>query len=1246
MKKISIVSERNEENNTYEIRTIVIFDDNKAPTVINYEGVQNLVAVANFAEENGYDILGNEGIKPAIEGGLIEIISKSNEKKMSELKAQILEEQLKYAPQDEKTEEEKMADAVDEKLEELKESQEEVEPEEGKITSETTSFEPIEQNRLEIGQEFRDLAEYLRLDLIRGNNALPPTGLKRIEELKADERVNGLEIARNNVLAAMERVNEIADPNSQEAINARRDLRDRKKEYEDLRARYRAELAEAIKNANKEEEVEEGKITPETTTFKPVEQNRLNLSEEDREFAEYLRLNILRAKKQLPPVGLKRIEELTEKNERVSALERARANVISAMDEVNSFEDKESSDAKLAEVRLEKRQAEYEKLHAEYRKQLAEAIRVATNLANEEENKEQLERNETLQEEPNKESEEENKYPTVDPKFKREVVRTTDDKKEEPTVREEENKYPTVDPRFKREEVRTTDDKKEEPTVREEKEENKYPAVDPRFKREVIRTADDKKEENKEYKPDFVLVPDKKEKKAEGVKPVKGEDKTIEVKHDDGKTETIKCKVSGKFKNFLKKAGAFVLGVAAALAAMTGIDALLNKRNKNNNTPVVPPVTTNTPAPAQGVNIVNNTQVTPIILAYCDEYNVPQATRIFLQQREVMEFLSNYKNADQLKEVISALAYGYEANILTTKDGNYRLDKDGNNYLTSFTHDFLCAKAVVNRYSSKQMMGIFGGSDISYEEMMNGFKNYVYTVQNYGMTAKQALPFQYLTNNNPKSTRMLNELQEKLITVNINRDNHTLTSDHTDDFIAKVFEIYVQNDQSLNVSEGAKTVGAALVDAFSAMQAQVSEGEALFLHKDMGLAKAGIHLGAMDGHFTIGYLDQEGYDFHSLYDVMNHGYGDKDETAARCLSAQQELLASITGMHTLMNSSADVARLELANALYQNLMTKYGDRVASGNITEALLNEILSFNPMLAEEVEAYRYATNNNGKEYVGFEETVNGVDRLLGISNRKENNYAALINARRNALYNFNYYTITSGKRYVGSSTTKTTTTGTKKESSSSGKGTVVKQETVTTTEQVTKAQMTRQEVEQVERQEQQLREQEQREHQQQEAKIEQTKEELRQGVKSGKTQEQLEVEAAQQGIELDPHYQEEMEAALREQAEGEAKRKQIEAEVAERNRQAEEEAARRAQEEAARQEAARLEQERLIRESMELDNPQEQAPAVDELDSTRTEEGETPYVPSAAIKDELSALRAAALQLDVDTDGLDIGPGPTLG
>ena len=125
MKKISIASEKNEENNTYEIKTIVIFDDNSAPRIINYEGIQNLIPVVSFAEQNGFKILDKDGIKPAIDAGLMEVISKSNEKKMAELKAEILQEQLKYAPKKEKTEQEIMEEAVGEKIQELKKEKKE-----------------------------------------------------------------------------------------------------------------------------------------------------------------------------------------------------------------------------------------------------------------------------------------------------------------------------------------------------------------------------------------------------------------------------------------------------------------------------------------------------------------------------------------------------------------------------------------------------------------------------------------------------------------------------------------------------------------------------------------------------------------------------------------------------------------------------------------------------------------------------------------------------------------------------------------------------------------------------------------------------------------------------------------------------------------------------------------------------------------------------------------------------------------
>jgi hypothetical protein len=196
------------------------------------------------------------------------------------------------------------------------------------------------------------------------------------------------------------------------------------------------------------------------------------------------------------------------------------------------------------------------------------------------------------------------------------------------------------------------------------------------------------------------------------------------------------------------------------------------------------------------------------------------------------------------------------------------------------------------------------------------------------------------------STTELNDLQDKLIIVNTNRDNHTLTSKHTDDFIEEVFNTYVLNDQSLNISEGAKTVGASLVSSYIFMQAQVSNGEALYLHEDRGLARAGINLAEVDGHFEFEYPDKTHFEFTSLFDVMNHGYGDVNETAHRCLSEQEQLLASIEKMQELYNLNVNNAKTNLEVALYREGMSEYATRLQQGEVSDELLDEILLVNPL------------------------------------------------------------------------------------------------------------------------------------------------------------------------------------------------------------------------------------------------------------------------------------------------------------
>jgi hypothetical protein len=206
------------------------------------------------------------------------------------------------------------------------------------------------------------------------------------------------------------------------------------------------------------------------------------------------------------------------------------------------------------------------------------------------------------------------------------------------------------------------------------------------------------------------------------------------------------------------------------------------------------------------------------------------------------------------------------------------------------------------------------------------------------------------------------------------------------------------------------------------------------------------------------------------------------------------------------------------------------------------------------------------------------------------------------------------------------------------------------------------------------------EEEEHAQQQEVIEEGVTELRQGVEEGMTQEQLEEIAEEHGIELDPHYQEEMSSALEEQRIGEEHRVQIEQDVETHNTEAEAEAERRRREEEEAQAEALRQQEALIAESQSADEaeitedseqvpppapepeplPQpkpepdpveEDHPEVDQTDSDRVDEtaGEEPYTEDqvASNRSDLEELRMMALALDVDENelGLDDYTGPRM-
>ena len=1258
MKKIFIVTKKNEEKSTYESKTIVIFDDNKAPRIINYASDEDLLPVVNAAEENGFDILGQNGIKPAIESGLIQIVSFADKKAIDDLKANILKEEIKYLDFKEEVKEE----IKKEIKEEISETEEE-----NKITAKTTMFKPVVSN-VDLPIDEREYADYLRLNILRSKNQIDKAGLSKIEQMtKYNEKVAEMEKARKDVIEANDKVKTLTRFNSSSLSGAIEDLNKKQKAYDDLAEKFRNELSEAIKKYTNSDVV----------VSKDVEDKKKVLSLENREVSVP---SIKEEKVEMPTVEpvLKNeteevpvIEEPTKKEvvelpavvapveEKVEEAAKETPATVIPVETVKSEGSALDVEEPEEEIKDEALEAIVEKLEAQKEAALGDGALdavVEEPKAEEEvielpieEKVEEISEDGALDVEEPK-AEEVVELPTTEEKVEEEVVELPIEEK----VEEEVVELPTTEEKVEEEVVELPIEEKEEVVElpveeKEEIEEENISVEDKKDSEEISgpkhfngeyveESVKHGKHEAKaeEEKPGYALKKVEKEVVAKGVNPETDEEYDVELED-----ETIKAKTTSKLKKFFKAVGYVITTAVIAAGVHLGLDHFFGRKNNNNinvfptektrlessksyfapyptptadatleptATPTLKPTATPTLEPtaeptaeptveptleptaeptaeptveptAKPVAPVLN--VSAVMANYVEAYNVPEATRNFLNQEEVLNFLSQYKNEDQLNEVLSALCYGYEANILTTKDGNFRMTEDGENYLTSFTHDFLCAKVVVNRYDARQMAAVFGGSNMSYEELINGFQSYTHTVRTYFMNAEEPLPFHYLTNNDKVATEELNKLQNKIIVVNQNRRLHTLTSTHTDDFISAVFDLYVVNDETLNMSEGAKTVGAAIVDAFCAMQAQVSNGEALYLHEDRGLAKAGINLADVDGHFTFEYPDKTHYEFTSLFDVMNHGYGDVNETAYRCLSQQEELLASLNAMQTLDLSNLNGAKETLMYSLYEEGLEGYAIAINNGNITDKLLDEILSVDPMLYDEVNAVKYSRDNKASNYVSFKETYEGVDRLLGISNRKTNNYSVLINNRRDSVMYYNDYTITSGKRY------------TKRPGGGYGRGgrpqneeTVTHvTETTTTTEKVEFEDLTPAEQTEALEQIEELKEQEEQEHQEQQEQIEETVAELQDGVAEGKTQEELEIIAEEGGITLDPDYQENMAEALEEQRQGEEKREQIEAEVEQHNKEEEEAARRREEEEKRKQDEERRKEEELIQKSEEI-------------------------------------------------------------
>ena len=996
-KKISIVNEYNQETKKWEIKQIVIFKEDGAPIISNFKGTNHLVTFVKIMEAKGYDIM-KDGLRKAINDGVVNVVSKSNDKEMSLLNAEILSEQIKY--------------------------QKEVKNEKKSVDE--------EKPRIKLTKEDVELAEYFRKEILRANGMLPPVGQKEIEELaKTNERVAALEEARKRL--------------SEGKLS--------KEEFEKIHNTYRDQLAAAIKNAQKEASKETTTEQAQKVEEPKKETKKIKLAKEDVELAEYFRKEILRDNGMLPPVGQKEIEELAKTNERVAALEKAR-------ELVNS--NKLSKEA-------------FQKLHDEYRLQLASAIKEASQKAEKEEveqakklPKEDAELIEYFRKEILRNN---GMLPPVGEKAIEELAKTNERVKNLENAKKmvankeiSEKTYEALRNAYRAqlaESIKRNSVNVEPTKAKVEPVKAKVSTVSPKVAPEYAKETFAPKVENKNEKVSAVSPKVTTDHVKETVKPsdVKSNDKVKtddnnkikinkekskkpvtaininETKNDDEiKTVPVgKEKFTVRVKKAWKKVVATVLAAAAVVGAALGIDKLI-KRNKNNsNITPIPTVTHNqnvtpAPTPAQVPVLVNT-----VMNNYCNEYNVPANTRAFLGQQKVLNFLSQYKNESQLREAISALCYGYEANLLIDKNGNFKVDDQGNLYLYSFTNDFLCAKAVVNNYTPEQMLAVFGNTDVTYEQIMDGFKEYWRTVRTYSTVATEKLPFRYLTNSDADATKALNGLFDKIIDVNVNRQNGTLTSEHTDNFIVAVDELFVQNDQGLKLTEGTKTIAAAIVDGYVAVQSQVANGEALYLHTDHGYAKAGINLKEVDGHFVIESEDKTAFEFTNLFDVVNHTYADANRYNSNCLREKEILLTNINEMHKLARETESNVRINFATLLYRNGMIDYANKVLDGNYSQDLLDRIENANPTLATEIDAFQRNLATAQSEYLPFDVTTNGIDELLGIKGLK-NNHIPFINKIREEALDANYTLVngkwyTDGKGYnrgwsgIGSTTTTTT-------------------------------------------------------------------------------------------------------------------------------------------------------------------------------------------------------------------------------
>ena len=1212
MNKITIIKGINKETGKNEIQRVVIFSDNAPVDFQEYERERHLLLIANFLNDHDIDIL-DDGLRRAMEEGLISIVNFDDEIAMEAFRNDVVEANLLAS-----------GDAKKEEVEEEKEAEETEEKEEERP-----------RKKLNIGEEMEDLARYFRLSHLRDAGVLNPKAKEELDEIVARcERAAAIETARNEMLAD----------------NAKEE------DYQRVYAEQRAALSEAIKNANTVEVEEKAKV------------KKLELSPEFSDLARYFRLSILRNNGQLPPKGIEELNEIVARNERAAAIEETRNQMLAG----NRVTEKG-----------------YQQVYDVHRKALADEIKrvAALNVGNapiaaamedekvvlpiEEANTDEFEFDNNKNEFDFSDNSFQNDFNTED-------FNSFDNNKNEVEYKDNSNfvSFNEDDDKNVKEEVEEViedeakEEAKEEPAqeiepnndkkgfvildneeAKEEKdEEDKVegkvlpPIVIPKQDKEEIKGLDD---EEKEPVPGLIVHPNppKGHEEVKGIIPDGRDDpeNTEEIfKTEDGTDVKVKKH---------NRALAGLIGFLLSLPIIGGIVYYFVNKDKKE-----------VPSDNKGSSTQDDTSRQENVtmnatLSYCSEMNLPQTTAAFLCRGDVQAFLEGFKNPEQRKEVLSALAFGFEMNALTTKDGNLRTSADGSNILKSYCYDYMCAKAFVNNYTPEQMAIAFGDADMTYEKLIQGYEGFFNMMEIYGIYGTEMPPFRYLFNGETKDCKALSELFSSLAVVNAGRKSGVLYSSQTDDFIVTVDRLYGRGTGLQFSNEGAASLGMSLVLAYTRGQANVAYGEALILQEDHGASKKGLSLAPdEDGHWEI-----DGFNYTDLFTQANRAWGSEPDYNSRCWQYQQSMYNAVEEARKIAKGNSEESNIVFAGKInaYDELKD-YAAKILDGSIQKSEMNElylkITDKYPHLATEAANYlaSQSASNAAKNLRSINEYAPQVDAFFGLGLKDENEYnnvmAYYINKVRAEAQNVKFYG-PDGKLITGKPYGPTGPSGPSRPS-------VPAPETHTTTteERVEWEDLTPEEQHQAEEQIHEMQEQEEQEHQEQIQHAEEVAQDITDQLHDGQiTQEEAEAALEAEGIDVwqgdeeTPSYADQMEQ-IRQDEEAAAAAAQAAADEA--NRQEQERIQREEEQRRIEEQKQREEEEALINgqnppnveepaapaEEPAPVEPAPEAPTVveggdytdPELDPTGGLDDETPYTGNEKTIRDLQDLRAMALEL----------------